>query len=442
MHTLQRTLAAGLVAVLASTNGAVSAQTQTLPNKALALESTKDLIGDFLPKPTLAKAVVAQQTIVESNPTDQNEQFRLGMMQFLRAIEGLGQDHYRFGLMSGQQMTIPLMRLPVPKNDNPEKLTYEEARGMIQRMLTRLTDAQKTLAAIKTDGTDIRVPVDLTHLQLDLNDDGEFSDQESILYISAAVQRGGRAPRTAMPESFPVVFDNADVSWLEGYTHVLSGFCEVALAYDWEKQFDTSAILFYPNVETPYEFLYDETRQSVITFSTSSIFDIVAFLHNINYECIAPKRMLAALEHMEAVVTCSRKTWSLIEAETDDDREWLPGPKQTSIMGSLRITQQIVGSWNDVTDEFEALLKGKKLAPFWRGVESGRINGQQQWNKKIGINVRRIFTEPTNFDLALWIHGSGLQPYLEEGDISSPEDWRKFNRAFGNRFWNFAFWIN
>lgn len=443
MQITQRTIATGLslflVAACASANGQVPTKQADLD---LSVDSDKVLVDKFLQKATLAEALVAQQAIVEGKPGDQTEKFRLAMMQFLRALEGLGQDHHRFGLMSGQRMTIPLMRLPVPANDNPEKLTYKEARAIVRRLLKRLTEAQQTLASIKTDGTEIQVPIDLASLSLDLNNDGTYSDQESILFISAAVQRGGRPPTTEMPKSFSVMFDNADVSWLEGYTHVLSSFCEFALAHDWEKHFNTSAILFYPNVETPFDFLQDEPRESVMSFSTASIFDIVAFFHNINYECKHPKRMLAALEHMEAVVTCSRKTWSLIEAETDDEREWLPGPKQTSIMGSLRITRQIVGSWQDVTDEFEALLKGKKLAPFWRGTEGGRINGAQVWNKKIGINVRKIFTEPTDFDMALWIHGSGLQPYLEEGDISSPEDWQKFNRAFGNRFWNFAFWIN
>ncbi|MEP3481033.1 MAG: hypothetical protein ABJZ55_17425 [Fuerstiella sp.] len=458
MRIIQRTIVAGLslTLVVASVSAAKASAakasatkasgsgqvptTQSGPDK--AVETSKSLINEFFAEATLSEALVAQQKTVEDQPGDQNEKFRLGMMQFLRALEGLGQDHHRFGLMSGQRMTIPLMRLPVPPNENPEKLTYQKARSIVRRLLKRLTVAQQTLESINTDEAEIRVPVDLTQLALDLNNDGNYMDKESILYISAAVQRGRRTVTTAMPKSFPVMFDNADVSWLEGYTHVLSAFCEVALAHDWEKHFNTSAILFYPNVETPFDFLKDEPRESVMSFSTASIFDIVAFLHNINYECKYPKRMLAALEHLEAVVTCSRKTWSLIEAETDNEREWLPGPKQTSIMGSFRITQQIVGSWKDVTDEVEALLKGKKLAPFWRGTEGGRINGAQVWNKTIGINVRKMFTEPTGFDMALWIHGSGLQPYLEEGDISSPEDWRKFNRAFGNRFWNFAFWIN
>lgn len=443
MRILQKTLATSLSLIVVvsgvSANGREPV-TQTEPDQ--TEETSQEQIGDFLPAATLAESLVIQKKRAEDQPDNQSEKFRLGMMQFLRAIEGLGQDHYRYGFDPGTSFSIPLMRLPVPRNNDPEKLTYTEARSIVRRLLKRLSAAQQTLASIKTDGTEIRVPVDLTKLSLDLNNDKAYSDKESILYLSAAIQSGGRFAATKVPKSFPVMFDNADVSWLEGYTHVLSSLCEVALAYDWENHFNTSAILFYPNVETPFEFLKDELRESVMSFSTTSVFDLVAFLHNINYECKQPKRMLAALEHMEAVVTCSRKTWALIEAETDDDREWLPSPKQTSIMGSLKITPQIAGGWQDVTDEFEALLKGEKLAPFWRGTQGGRIDGAQVWNKKIGINVRKIFTEPTDFDLALWIHGSGLQPYLEEGEISSPEDWRKFNRAFGNEFWNFAFWIN
>lgn len=419
----------------------VSAQVAA-PGTDAELVTPKVLVKEFLPKPVLAEAIVHQQTILETQPTNANEQFRLGMMQFLRAIEGLGQDHHRFGLMSGQQLTIPLMRLPVPPNKDPEKISYQKARKILKRMLTRLTEARETLSAIQTEGSEIRVPVDLCTLKLDLNRDKTLQDTESLLYISAAVQRGGRPPRTSLPESFPVVFDNADVKWLQGYCHVLSAVCEVALAYDWQKHFETSAILFYPNVDTPYTFLQNETRQSVMSFSRASIFDIVAFLHNINFECKEPQRMLSALNHLESAVTCSRETWALIDAETDDEREWLPSPKQTSIMGRLTITQQIVGSWKDVLDEFEALLKGEKLAPFWRGIDSGTFNGPQRWNTKVGVNVRKIFTEPTNFDLALWLHGSGVQPYLEEGDTSSPEDWRRFNRAFGGRFWTFSLWIN
>jgi hypothetical protein len=214
------------------------------------------------------------------------------------------------------------------------------------------------------------------------------------------------------------------------------------LAHNWQDHFERSAILFYPRAVTPYTWMHNETQESVTSFNFISILDVIAFLHCINYECSEPARMKNSLLHLESMITCSRRSWELIEAETDDDREWLPHAGQTSIMGSLRMTQQIIAGWKDVLDEFEMILAGKKLLPFWRGIAGSPINRPQQFNTKLGINVRRIFLEPGRFDLALWAHGSGLQKYVEEGDLTSPDDWRKFNRAFGGRFWNFAIWIN
>jgi hypothetical protein len=54
----------------------------------------------------------------------------------------------------------------------------------------------------------------------------------------------------------------------------------------------------------------------------------------------------------------------------------------------------------------------------------------------------RVFTQPKDFDLVLWVQGSGAVPYLENGDVTSPETWAEFQRVFGGRFIGFAFWIN
>lgn len=396
--------------------------------------------SSFLPGKSLSESLELQQNVVRQRPGDATEQFRMGIIQFLRALEGLGQDHYRYGLMSGRRMTVPLMRLPLPENPEPEALSYEDARAVVQRLLDRLNEAQQTLSAINPNG--IRLPVDLATVSLDLNADGNHAKEESLLAISVAVQRVGRSTEEKVPDTFPVTFDDGDVPWLEGYCHVLAAFCEFVLAHDWRDHFERSAILFYPKAVTPYQFLYDEPQPSATNLDNHAILNIIAFLHCINYECAEPARMKSALQHLESMITCSRRSWKLIEAETDDDREWLPHSGQTSIMGSLQMTQQIVSGWKDVLDEFELILQGKKLLPFWRGIPGGRLTGQLQFNRKLGINVRRIFTEPRRFDLALWAHGSGLQAFLEEGETTSPDDWRKFNQAFGGRFWNFAFWIN
>jgi hypothetical protein len=76
------------------------------------------------------------------------------------------------------------------------------------------------------------------------------------------------------------------------------------------------------------------------------------------------------------------------------------------------------------------VLNGKKLIPFWRG-SSGN-----------GVNLMKVFTEPKDFDLVLWIQGSGAVPYLEKGETTSPQTWAEFQRAFEGNFIGMAVWIN
>ncbi len=71
----------------------------------------------------------------------------------------------------------------------------------------------------------------------------------------------------------------------------------------------------------------------------------------------------------------------------------------------------MTGGWQEFLGEAERILAGKKLLPFWRG------------DAKRGINLRRVFTEPRTLDLVLWIQGTAALPYLEAGEISTPEVW-------------------
>ena len=61
----------------------------------------------------------------------------------------------------------------------------------------------------------------------------------------------------------------------------------------------------------------------------------------------------------------------------------------------------------------------KKLLPFWRGKANDR-----------GFNVKRFLTEPKDFDLILFIHGTGALPHVERGDVTSVEKWEQFPTGF------------
>ena len=117
--------------------------------------------------------------------------------------------------------------------------------------------------------------------------------------------------------------------------------------------------------------------------------------------------------------------------ETDDDREWIPGPNQTGVIPHLPVTDDIRTGWLAFLDEMEAILAGKTLVPHWR-VKDGR-----------GINVRRVFTQPPErFDVVLWVTGADVLAYLEKGTVSKPATWERINRLFGGQFGLFAEWFD
>jgi hypothetical protein len=142
-----------------------------------------------------------------------------------------------------------------------------------------------------------------------------------------------------------------------------------------------------------------------------------------------PERMKACWEHLRMVVETGRESWKFIRAETDDEREWIPNAKQNSALG-IRLTDEMIDSWLMFLDESDELLQGKRLIPFWRK------------HVTQGINLKRVFLEPRTFDLVLWVQGTAIVPYLEEGPRTRPEVWQRLQRVFRGEFIGFAIWFN
>jgi hypothetical protein len=407
-----------------------------------ALAAPPDL-EKYLLEGRLAEGAAAMQAAVDADPADGVSQFGLGVTQFFQAIESLGQSQYRFGLLGNRRRAIPFMRLPIPENEKPEQISYELARSMIQDFISGLGKAEKTLAGIKSSG--LKLPLKIGQIRLDLDGDGVGTDEESVWNILNALSSGGR-PAEADPavNQLVIAFDDGDVLWLRGYCHVMSALGEIVLAYDWKDQFERTAHLFYPSVKTPYDFLQAEGTGPFNGFNSQNILDVIALIHTVNYECVEPERMKVALGHLESVISLSRESWKLINAETDNDREWLPNPRQTAALGELRVSQQNLLGWQAFLDEADAILQGKKLLPFWRGIEGGAMffDGNFPEHPELGINLRKVFLEPTRLDLVLWLQGTGLQPFLEKGERTDAGAWRRIMNAFDGNFFLFMVWFN
>jgi hypothetical protein len=395
------------------------ASTAVVP--ARADEEARALTVSHLEAGTLADGEAALAEIVASDATNADAQLGLGVIRFMRAIEHLSQGLYRYGLKPPQSFMAPIVRLPVPENPNPQPITYEDFRGLIQAYVEDLARAEATLAEV--EASDVQLVLDLKQLRYDVDGDGTVTDNERFIAVIQRVS-GMRDPN--MPASLTFAFDAGDVFWLRAYSHVLMAFGKFLLAYDWQESFDASFFHLFPAMESPFRDAL-ASPSGTMNDEIAPIADFVSFLH-IRWPVSEPERMASVRTHLKQMIALSRESWAAIEAETDDDQEWIPNARQTSPFATLQVDAEHIAAWYQVLDEAEAVLDGEKLVPHWRFQQ--------------GFNLRRVFEEPQPFDLVLWITGPAALPYLEDGPVTTPEEWARMTEAFGGRFGLFALWVN
>jgi len=365
---------------------------------------------------------------VAAAPSDNEARFGLGMIRFAQALEHFGQRQYHYGLRAPSGAMIPVLRLPVPANPAPEPLSYDKQRENLQALLDDLAKVEATLAPMTDAKTDI--VIDLDAVKFDFRGDGKADDSETLGAILAALRTPGRAAPATASGTFEVKFDNGDAYWLRGYCHLLSASLEFVLAYDWRNTFERAGRLFYPRVESAPFGKHPLARQhDAFLGDTGQIADFIVLIHEIRWPLSDAARLQAAHAHLKQVVAMSRASWKSILAETDDDREWIPGPQQKNgVITSMPVTQEEVDAWLHALDDFDAALDGTKLVPHWRFAQ--------------GFNLKRVFFEPRDFDLVLWAAGIGVAPYLEDGAMLSASDWSRWNQALRGNFLGYAFWFN
>jgi len=395
--------------------------------------AVEPVVEKYLLEGKLAEGEKALLAKMQKNTDDDELRFGLGWIYFLQTFEHLGANLYKYGLRTERAFVqpVPQIRQLLPQNPNPEKLTYPAARQILQTWIDDLNKAETTLAQVKDPKVKLSLHVGLIKID-------PFGQNKPVSAAFLFRQGAGPAPPGGVEavEKFVIGFDRGDVSWLRGYCHFLAAWGELLLAVDGQELFDCTAHLLFEKVDSPYTFLQEEPRKldeqrwvNVPLFS-----DIIALIHLTRLPIKDPARPKKALEHLEAMVAMAKEMWKYILAETDDDNEWIPNPRQKGVVG-VAVTQEMVDTWLATVDEAEQILKGKKLLPFWRGTPGDR-----------GVNLRRVFTEPRTFDPFLWVQGTAAGPYLEKGEITkftNPQMLNRINGAFGGfGFIGFAFWFN
>ncbi|MEO1702988.1 MAG: hypothetical protein AAFR71_13150 [Pseudomonadota bacterium] len=177
--------------------------------------------------------------------------FQLAAVQFLYAVEGLQQDLHRLGAGNtsiGDRFTrraIPILRIPVPKNEAPETATYEDTRQILSTFVARLENVDEALDTIMPE--EFSVDIDLFKLAVDANSDGVVTPDERLLALFPLINPNVRPSEIdgmieeAGLNAMQISFDVADAKWLQGYANLLAGTGKLILAFDYERTYNISA---------------------------------------------------------------------------------------------------------------------------------------------------------------------------------------------------------
>lgn len=391
-------------------------------------------VQKFLMDGRLEEGSKALAEHLEAHPDDDHSRFGLGVIQFLQAYEHVGQAFYRYGLRTERAFArpAPQVRDLLPQNPEPEKIDYRAARKIVQTFVDDMNRAESSLAIVKDANVKLSVKMDRIKISL-------FRPERPISASFLSQQFGGENVLENQADSFEITFDRGDVAWLRGYCHFLAAIGEVMLSVDSQALFECAAHLFFEDVETPHTFLIED--REAIEADPSSLWnwrlfsDGIAIFHLVlRFPLEEPDRLKIAHGHLLSMCQMSREMWTHFSAETDDDNEWIPNPKQKGVLG-VPVTAEMIETWLDTVSEAELVLEGKRLIPFWRGNQGDR-----------GVNLKRAFYEPKDIDIPLWIQGTAATPYLEKGQLTKFNDpttiGRISNQFGGTNFIRFGFWFN
>lgn len=375
---------------------------------------------------TLAEGLATLEPLAAGDP---EAAFGVGALKLAEAIEGLSQALYRHGYDTPRANALGMVPLPtLPTNPNPEPLNYQGVRTILAEFAGRLDAARAAFDTASTGG-DYVIEINPLKVHVDGNGDGRVDDGESLTGL-LAVLTGSSTPLEGSPAaSFEYVgFDRADAFWFAGYTQVLAAQADFLLAHDFSSLVDSSFHRLFPKAGFPMQDYSTGGTLIMDPDTDSSIADLVAAIHTIDWPVTDAPRLAGVRERMKAVLGYSRQNWDAILAETDDNHELVPSPTQKSLFPEATVSEDQVAAWRATLDAADKVLDGTLLVPHWRF--------------KQGFDIKAYFETAKSTDLVMILTGAGALPFLRDGPVASQSDFREIQAAFGSNWLGYAFWFN
>lgn len=362
--------------------------------------------------------------------------FGQGLIDLIGAVEGLSQALYRHGAVTPRMPAAAILLgidsdLPAgPANPDPEALDYDQLRSILNDFILRL-DAAKWAFETAGSGGDFTVSVDPLRVRLDIDGDGTVGEGETLGSllgdVMAPPQTKTKGDKSLVPD-MTIGFDQADAFWFAGYTQVAAAPFDFMLAHDFSELFQAIGHRLFPKAGLPMQ---DYSRGGTLMMDPETdtfIADLIAALHTSRFPVTDRERFAGVLARLQSVTAFSRQNWEAILAETDDNRELVPSPRQTSLVPDQPVTQEIVDAWMATLDTVDEILTGELLIPHWRFRQ--------------GFDLKLFFETAEETDFVMLLAGQGALPFLSRGPVADADSFAAGNRVFGDNWPNFALWFN
>jgi hypothetical protein len=268
---------------------------------------------EALARGALGQAVKLGQAELDRRPTAQLHG-TLAIARYGLAIQGL-----RFGAFASQ-------------SSNP----IQDLRNALATFLGELDDIQDHLVAASADPA---FALELCVACMAAEDGHLMAVPPGALDVER--DRSGRRLPEDDPRRRPTYrFDHGDLAWGRAMVHFQQAFANLALAYDWtwlERRMADS---------NP-----DDQDTKAITIKLAE-----------------PARIDRAHELLLAALAASDEARVAYLAETDDDREWVPNPKQRDYASPLPVDAQLYQTWEQIVGDVRRLLRsetGLALPALW-----------------------------------------------------------------------------
>jgi hypothetical protein len=243
-------------------------------------------------------------------------------------------------------------------------INHKYMRWSLERTDHELETVGKDLAATCKD-PEVILELCLACWQVDWNRNGRVDEQDQLFFQIEQDASGNRIPEGDSRRKPTFLFDIGDVYWGRAWVSFQRALFNLILAYRW-----TALDTLYQGAVAG-----KDTKDLTITIS-------------IEDKRLVQKARALVLEGLADADEARR----LYLAEKDDDREWIPNPRQKNHPLPLPVDEALYSTWEEIVRDLRNLLDGKEGVSV---AEAAQLGDHQWANPPKGfIHVGRLFSEP------------------------------------------------